>query len=41
MTQHTLHAFTDDALGTDDATALAERLQHGDCLLYTSPSPRD
>ncbi len=30
MTQHTLHAFTDDALGTDDATALAERLQRGD-----------
>lgn len=30
MTQHTLHAFTDDALGTDDATALAARLQRGD-----------
>ncbi len=30
MTQHTLHAFTDDALGTDDATALAVRLQRGD-----------
>lgn len=30
MTQHTLHAFTDDALGTDDATALAERLQRGE-----------
>lgn len=30
MKQHTLHAFTDDALGTDDATALAERLQRGD-----------
>lgn len=30
MKQHTLHAFTDDALGTDDATALAERLQRGE-----------
>ena len=30
MTQQTLHAFTDDALGTDDATALATRLQRGE-----------
>ncbi|WP_101674442.1 amidase [Alloalcanivorax mobilis] len=30
MTSHRLHAFTDDALGNDDATALAERLRRGE-----------
>lgn len=29
MSQYRLHAFSDDALGTDDATALAERLRKG------------